>query len=167
MSDVVKIIEGAEAFSLGDGPVGALMIHGFTGSPHSLRALGEYLAARDIAVTAPLLPGHGTRWEDLNTAKLADWVDAVETTFFEFAATREEVFIVSLSFGAALGLDLAARFPDRVAGIVTLAGLVQTKDPRRLLRPPEPRPRQAASHPPTRGDGLPRHPRRGLKPKPP
>lgn len=135
MSEVVKIIEGAEAFELGESPVGALLIHGFTGSPHSMRALGEYLAARDVAVKAPLLPGHGTRWEDLNTASVEDWVTTVEDAFHEMAAECDEVFIVALSFGAALGLDLAARYPDRIAGIVTLAGLVQTKDPRRFFAP--------------------------------
>lgn len=135
LSDVVKIIEGAEAFELGEGPVGALLVHGFTGSPHSMRGVGEYLAARGIAVKAPLLPGHGTRWEDLNIPRIEDWVDTVETAFHEMAAEHDEVFVVALSFGAALALDLAGRYPDRVAGIVTLAGLVQTKDPRRFFAP--------------------------------
>ena len=135
LSEIVKIIEGAEAFELGEGPVGALLIHGFTGSPRSMRPVGEYLAARDIAVTAPLLPGHGTRWEDLNAVTVKDWVITVEEAFHKMAAQYDEVFIVALSFGAALGLDLAARYPDRVAGIVTLAGFVQTKDPRRFLAP--------------------------------
>ncbi len=135
MTATVKIIEGAEAFELGQGPVGALLVHGFTGSPHSMRPVGEYLAARGIAVSAPLLPGHGTTWQDLNTKRLEDWVEATEDEFHRFAAEKEEVFVVALSFGAALALDLAARYPDRIAGLVTLAGFVHTKDPRKYLAP--------------------------------
>lgn len=131
----VKILEGAEEFRLGEGRVGALLIHGFTGSPQGLRALGEYLAERGIAVIGPRLPGHGTTWQDLNSRKAKEWADAVELSFHEIAAERDEVFLVALSFGAALAFELAARYPDEVAGIVTMAGLVFTKDPRRFAAP--------------------------------
>lgn len=131
----IKILEGAEEFSLGDGPTGVVLVHGFTGSPQGLRELGEYLAARGLAVVAPRLPGHGTTWQDLNTRTASEWTRTVEDTFLKAAAERDEIFFVALSFGAALSLELAARYPDRVAGVVTLAGLVQTKDPRRFLAP--------------------------------
>lgn len=133
--DEIKILEGAEEFSLGDGPVGVVVVHGFTGSPQGMRGLGEYLAARGLAVVAPRLPGHGTTWEDLNTRTASEWMRTVEDSFLKAAAERDEVFLVALSFGAALSLELAARYPDRVAGIVTLAGFVQTKDPRRFFAP--------------------------------
>jgi carboxylesterase len=135
VTETISILEGAEGFTLGEGPTGALLIHGFTGSPQSMRGIGEYLAARDIAVTCPRLPGHGTTWQDLNTKRTKDWVDAVETSFHQLTAEKDEVFLVGLSFGGTLALDLAARYPDRVAGIVTLAGFVHTKDPRRFFAP--------------------------------
>ena len=131
----IKIIEGAEGYALGGGPVGALFCHGFTSSPQNMRLLGDHLAERGIAVRAPLLPGHGTTWQDLNSRTADDWFDTVETTFHEMGVEHDEVFLVALSFGAALALDLAARYPDRIAGIVTLAGFVATKDPRRFLSP--------------------------------
>jgi carboxylesterase len=128
----VKVVPGAEAFALGEGPVGALLIHGFTGSPQGLRELGTYLASRGVAVMAPRLPGHGTSWQDLDLRTAEEWVAAVEEAFAEIGLEREQVFLVGLSFGAALALDLAARYPDRVAGVVTLAGMVETRDPRRF-----------------------------------
>lgn len=131
----VKIIEGAEGYSLGSGPVGALFCHGFTSSPQNMRLLADHLQAKGIAVRAPLLPGHGTTWQDLNSKKQRDWVDAIDAAFHELAAESDEVFVVGLSFGAALALDLAAHYPDRVNGIVTLAGFVATNDPRRFLTP--------------------------------
>jgi carboxylesterase len=125
------ILAGAEEFSFEGGPVGALLIHGFTGSPQGLRGLGEYLAARDIAVEGIRLPGHGTTWQDLNARRSPEWVAAVDEGFAKVAGGREKVFLVSLSFGSALALDFAARHPEKVAGVVTLAGLVLVKDPRR------------------------------------
>jgi len=127
------ILAGAEEFSFEGGPVGALLIHGFTGSPQGLRGLGEYLAERGIAVEGIRLPGHGTTWQDLNTRRSSEWVAAVEEGYTKLAQGRDKIFLVSLSFGSALALDFAARNPERVAGVVTLAGMVLVKDPRRFL----------------------------------
>lgn len=130
-----EVLEGAAEFSFGEGAVGVLLVHGFTGSPQALRELGEYLAERDLAVEGIRLPGHGTTWEDLNARKTQEWIDAVEAGFAKVARGRRRVFIVGLSFGAALAVDFAARNAEDVAGLVTLAGLVYTKDPRRFLAP--------------------------------
>ena len=47
--------------SAGDGPaIGVVLSHGFTGSPHGLRAWAQSLADAGFAVRMPLLPGHGT-----------------------------------------------------------------------------------------------------------
>ena len=131
----LKILEGCEEFAFGEGPVGALLVHGFTGSPQGLQGLGR----------APRRPRHrGCRsstprpWNHLgglSTRTADEWRDTVETSFDHLASQVEEVFLVGLSFGAALSLDLAARRSDEVAGIVTLAGMVFTKDPRRFLAP--------------------------------
>ncbi len=128
-----EILAGAEEFSFEGGPVGALLVHGFTGSPQGMRGLGEYLAERDIAVEGIRLPGHGTTWKDLNTRRSSEWVAAVEEGYAKVAEGRDKVFLVSLSFGSALTLDFTARHPDKVAGLVSLAGMVLVKDPRRFL----------------------------------
>ena len=46
------------------GAVGVLLVHGFTGSPASMRPWGEYLAGQGYAVAVPRLPGHGTTWQE-------------------------------------------------------------------------------------------------------
>ncbi len=131
----VPVLAGAEEFSLGSGRVGALLLHGFTGSPQSMRGLGEFLADNGLRVVAPRLPGHGTTWQDCNASTAEQWTDAVEEGFARLAAETAEVFVVALSFGASLAVELIARHPDQIAGLVTLAGFVQTKDPRRFLAP--------------------------------
>ena len=130
-----RILQGAEEFSLGEGRVGALLVHGFTGSPQGLRGLGEHLAERGVAVEGIRLPGHGTTWQDLNVRRPDEWVAAVEQGFEKVASGRDKVFLVALSFGAALAVDFCARHTDDVAGLVTLAGFVSSKDPRRWLAP--------------------------------
>ena len=135
MQQELQIREGAEEFSLGTGRTGALLIHGFTGSPYSMRGLGEYLAENGLSVRGVRLPGHGTSWEELNLKRTEDWVQAVDAEFLDFAAEHDEVFVVGLSFGGALALDLAVRRPDRVKGVVTLAPFLLSKDPLRVAAP--------------------------------
>ena len=129
------ILEGAEAFEFGEGPVGALLVHGFTSTPHNMLALGQYLAKRGIRVSCPRLPGHGTTWEDLNKARAEEWIAEVDKAFVALAAASKEVFVVALSFGAALSIELAARHGGEIKGLVTIAGFIQTKDPRRFIAP--------------------------------
>src|SRR5580704_15003176 len=54
------VLHGAEAFSAPGGPDGVLVLHGFTGSPFSMRPLADKLAEAGYAVELPRLPGHGT-----------------------------------------------------------------------------------------------------------
>jgi carboxylesterase len=71
---MTDIIEGAEPWShVGEGPHGALVVHGFTGNPGSMRGVAEALAAAGFHVEMPLLPGHGTRVEDMLPTRWADW----------------------------------------------------------------------------------------------
>ena len=60
-----------------EGRTGVLLIHGFTGNPISMRPWGEHLAAEGFAVRGPLLPGHGTRWQDCNASTHEQWTTAV------------------------------------------------------------------------------------------
>ena len=69
----MPVLPGAEPFRHEGGEVGVLLCHGFTGSPQSLRPWAEYLAERGLTVALPLLPGHGTRWEDMQLTGWQDW----------------------------------------------------------------------------------------------
>src|SRR5690348_10662481 len=116
----VPVLPGAEPFRHEGGEVGVLLCHGFTGSPQSLRPWAEYLAERGLTVALPLLPGHGTRWEDMQLTGWQDWYAEVDR---ELRALRErcaQVFVFGLSMGAALTLRLAAKHGDEVSGIVVV-----------------------------------------------
>jgi len=55
----------------------AILIHGFTSSPHDLLELAQFLASKDITVKAPLLAGHGRTWQDLEKCTCYDWWNSV------------------------------------------------------------------------------------------
>jgi carboxylesterase len=96
------------AFHLEGGPDGALLIHGFPGSPAEMRPLGDYLAARGFTVTAPLLPGHGTTVKDLARVRWTDWATAVAEAHDLLNSRCERVYVAGLSLGSLLTLNLAA-----------------------------------------------------------
>ncbi len=71
------VLPGAEPFSHDGGTVGVVLCHGFTGTPQSLRAWAEALAAAGHSVRLPRLPGHGTTWPEMNTTTWRDWYGEV------------------------------------------------------------------------------------------
>ncbi|MCX4645952.1 alpha/beta hydrolase [Streptomyces sp. NPDC055059] len=114
----MPVIPGAEPYRHEGGEVGVLLCHGFTGSPQSLRPWAEYLAERGLTVSLPLLPGHGTRWEDMQVTGWQDWYAEVDRALRELLDRCSQVFVFGLSMGAALALRLAAKHGDEVAGLV-------------------------------------------------
>jgi carboxylesterase len=108
----------------GEGPrVGVALSHGFTGSPHALRAWAESFAEAGFAVRMPLLPGHGTTWQELARVRWPEWHAAYDAAYLELEAECDHVFAAGLSMGGALALRIAATRP--VAGaIVVNPGLV-------------------------------------------
>ena len=117
---VTPVLPGAEAIDLPGGPVGALLCHGFTGTTQSIRPWAEHLAAAGLTVKAPRLPGHGTRWQDLNGTGFADWYAELERSFDDLLGRSESVFVMGLSMGGTLALRLAELRADRVTGVVVV-----------------------------------------------
>lgn len=106
--------------------IGVLVSHGFTGSPASMRPWAESLAERGYAVELPLLPGHGTRWQELNKVGWSDWYATLNASFDKLIAENDAVAVCGLSLGGALVLRLAADRPDEVAGVVLVNAAVNT-----------------------------------------
>ena len=107
--------------------IGVLLSHGFTGSPVSMRPWGRSLAESGYGVRIPLLPGHATTWQDLNTKSWADWYGALSAAFDEVVAEHDVVVVGGLSMGGALVLRLAADRADQIAGVMVVNPAVATK----------------------------------------
>ncbi len=111
------VLPGAEPFSAPGGPVGVLVLHGFTGNPSSMRPLAEAFAGAGHAVELPRLPGHGTTVEDMLTTTWADWSVAAEAALTSLQARCERVVVAGLSMGGSLTCWLAIHHPELV-GII-------------------------------------------------
>ncbi|WP_037668944.1 carboxylesterase [Streptomyces griseus] len=116
----MPVLPGAEPYRHDGGEVGVLLCHGFTGSPQSLRPWAEHLAARGLTVSLPLLPGHGTRWEDMQLTGWQDWYAEVDRELRSLRRTCGQVFVAGLSMGGALALRLAAKHGDAISGIAVV-----------------------------------------------
>ncbi|MEU3569568.1 alpha/beta fold hydrolase [Kitasatospora sp. NPDC036755] len=131
----MPLLPGAEPYRHRGGPVGVLLCHGFTGSPQSLRPWAEDLAAAGFTVSVPLLPGHGTRWQDMQVTRWEDWYAEVERELLALAEECEQVFVCALSMGGALALRLAALHGPRVSGLVLVNPSVRSDTPASVLLP--------------------------------
>jgi carboxylesterase len=119
-SPSAAVLPGAEPVDLPGGPVGVLLSHGFTGTTQSMRPWAEHLAAAGLTVSAPRLPGHGTRWQDMNATGWDDWYGEVERAFDDLRGRCETVFAMGLSMGGTLVLRLAQQRGPQVAGVVVV-----------------------------------------------
>lgn len=123
-----ELMDGAAPWSHDGGPHGALVVHGFTGTPASMRPVAEALATAGFAVSMPLLPGHGTRVKDLIDMRWDDWYDAVQEAYRDLAGQVDQVVVVGLSLGAALGAVLAAHHAEIAAVVCINAPVAPSPD---------------------------------------
>lgn len=121
-------LPGAEPWSHAAGrDSGVLLLHGFTGSPSSMRELAERLAEAGHDVELPCLPGHGTTVDDMIATTWADWSGAVADAHEQLAARVERVVVAGQSMGGALALWTALQRP--VTGLVCINPVVLPQPP--------------------------------------
>ncbi|WP_239342269.1 carboxylesterase [Frankia sp. CiP3] len=118
-------------FTAGETSRGVLLLHGFGGSPASMRPWARYLLGQGYRVSVPLLPGHGTTWQDLSSTRWPDWYGGAERALIELAEHCETVAVTGLSMGGSLALRLAARHPAIVRAVVLVNPSIA--NPNRLL----------------------------------
>ena len=131
----MPLMPGAEPFHHEGGRTGALLVHGFTGSPQSLRGWAQYLADAGLSVELPRLPGHGTTVAEANLTHWEDWYAEVERHLALLRERCDEVFVMGLSMGGTLAIRLAEEHGDEIAGLVLVNPSLLTKRPDRFLLP--------------------------------
>lgn len=112
-------LEG-DPFTWQGGPIGVLLVHGFTATTAEVRPLARWLYERGYTIAGPLLPGHNTSPEDANRFHWRDWVRCVEVAYRELAARCSRVVVGGESTGALLTLYLASEHPE-VAAVLSYA----------------------------------------------
>jgi carboxylesterase len=131
----VPVLPGTESWSHAGAAVGVLLCHGFTGTPQSLGSWGERLGAAGYSVELPLLPGHGTSWQEMNRTTWHDWYGCVDEALTRLRDRCSTTFVAGLSMGGALALRLALERPADVAGLILVNPAVRFEDRRLPLLP--------------------------------
>jgi len=125
-----------QPFFLRGGPIGCLLIHGFTATPWEMRYLGEYLHAAGLSVSGVRLAGHATSVDDLARSTRHDWLASARAGLTMLHRHAARPVVIGQSMGALLALRLAAEHPDEVAGVGLLATALELADRRlRWLAP--------------------------------
>ena len=132
----MPLIPGAEPLAIDhDSPVGVLVLHGFTGSPKSVKPWATTLADQGWRVRVPRLPGHGTRWQDMNITTWHDWFAEADRQYRELREACDHVFVTGLSMGGSLSLRLAEEHGSGISGLVLVNPAVHTERLDRFLLP--------------------------------
>lgn len=98
-------------FQMGSGAVGALLLHGFPGTPAELRPLAEQLSTAGWTTYGPLLPGFGPQIPTLGQKTRHDWLAAARGTWQKIQEKHETAVLIGFSMGGALALHLATAHP--------------------------------------------------------
>lgn len=121
----------------GDAPPnkGILLVHGLGDSPWSFHDLAHELVAQGFLVRTVLLPGHGTRPDDLVGVTLEQWQQVVQA---QAEAMQRDVagpvYLGGFSTGANLVLEVAYAHPE-IAGLVLFSPGFRTSVPLGWLAP--------------------------------
>lgn len=91
-----------------------ILFHGYTGSPGEFGELPAHLSRElNATVHIPLLPGHGTRVEDLFGITYTDFVNAAFNVVNSYQNSGLPIAIGGHSFGGYLAMEIAARTQSR------------------------------------------------------
>ncbi len=108
-------------FLNGHNGAGVLVLHGFTGTPDSMRSTINALHQQGFTVSAPLLAGHGTTPEQCAETGWQDWFNSAQKAYLELHAKCSRIFVCGLSLGSLLTLKLSIEYPEFISGIACLA----------------------------------------------
>jgi carboxylesterase len=118
---------GAEPYSATGDARGALVLHGFTGNPQSMRGLALAMTDAGFTVELPLLPGHGTDVSDMVPTRWSQWCEAALDAYTALAARCDAVAVIGLSMGGSLAVWLAEHHPE-IAALSLVNPLVTPPD---------------------------------------
>jgi len=130
-------IDQVQPFAFDRGPIGCVLLHGFTAAPKEMRPLGDYLAARNFTVRGVRYAGHATTPQDLARTTWREWVASAEEAVDELRQRCAQVWSIGLSLGGLISLYLAEQ--QLVDGVCAIAPAIYPPDRRmaiaRLLAP--------------------------------
>jgi len=89
-----------------------------------MRPWAHFLNEHGYAVRVPLIPGHGTRWQDLNKVAWREWPAKAERELELLLAECKKVFVFGLSMGGGNTLHVAAKNNEKISGIIVVNPMI-------------------------------------------
>ena len=114
----LKLMKGAESIFHKRGPVGCLMLHGYSTHPYGLAEMAQTIADHGMTVSVPRLAGHGTTPDDMDRTGWEDWLISGEEALLELREHCTHIFMGGHSLGATLAMELALKYPDDYRGLI-------------------------------------------------
>jgi carboxylesterase len=108
-----------ELFAAGRAPC-VVAFHGFTGTASEMMPVLDRLTRKGRAVDAALLPGHGTRVENLQDLRYEDWLEGARHRMRTAVSRYGRVVLAGFSLGSLLALELASERPQGLAGLIVM-----------------------------------------------
>lgn len=112
--------------------IGLLFIHGLFDSPFTMRELAVRFANQNMLCRSILLPGHGTKADDLMHITYHEWLNTMRYAIQSLSNVTEKIVLVGYSTGAILSLYHALNHQN-IAGLILIAPAIQIKFPTNYL----------------------------------
>jgi carboxylesterase len=111
-------------------PLGALLLHGFSGMPIGLGQLSSHIETLGLPYRAPTLRGHGAETPAaLLGVKWTDWITDAEKAMLEILEETKKVTVIGHSLGGMIALLLAAENKEKIDSIIVAGGSTKTVSP--------------------------------------
>lgn len=98
-----------------------LLIHGITGTPAEMNYVARAVNKAGYTAVCNTLPRHCTSLRELKKVTWQEISDFCQDDLQRLKNEYSKVFVAGISMGALIGIHLACKFPQKVAGIVAFA----------------------------------------------
>ncbi len=102
-----------------------LLVHGLSATNRIFADLENRLLKRKYIVYNPLLPGHGTKPEDLTNVSYQHLVDFLKEYVRPIIKRHKKIVVVAESFGANIALDALSK--KRINGMIFLGAALKVR----------------------------------------
>lgn len=100
-------------------PGAVLALHGIVGTPNHFKELLD-VVPEDWSVHAVLLEGHGGTVEEFGRASMKKWKAQVFAALEALLEDHDKVYVLAHSMGTLFAMQMAVRYPGRIAGLFLL-----------------------------------------------
>lgn len=133
------IREGCKEFSVGNGDIGLLLIHGFGDSPAIYHKFALALSKIKFTCNVMRLPKFALPITEYSKTNSKQWIKALEQEIYQLKQKHKSVWIIAHSLGGAITIKYLLNNPQQVDGVILLAPLFKVSSrqsffiPSRLL----------------------------------